>query len=262
MSEATQPALFVSHGAPTMILEPVAVRDFLSALGSALPRPRAVLAVSAHWETDVAAVSGVQQPDTIHDFYGFPAPLYALRYQAPGAPDLARRVVQLLEAAGLPCRIDAQRGLDHGAWVPLMLMYPDAQIPVTQLSVQTARGAAHHFRLGQALRALREDGVLVLASGGLTHNLFEFRGHAVDDPAPDWVAQFRDWMADVVEAGRDEDLIQYRARAPHGALNHPSEEHLFPLLVAAGARTPSVPGRRLHTSTTYGVLAMDAYQFA
>jgi 4,5-DOPA dioxygenase extradiol len=143
-----------------------------------------------------------------------------------------------------------------------MLMYPDAHIPVTQLSVQPGLGPAHHYRLGQALRPLREEGVLVLGSGGLTHNLGEFRGHALNDPAPEWVAQFRDWVASSVEAGRDEDLIDYRSRAPHGARNHPSEEHFLPLLVAAGARSPSTPGRRIHSSTTYGVLAMDAFAFA
>jgi 4,5-DOPA dioxygenase extradiol len=263
MSEApgSLPALFVSHGAPTMILQPVPVREFLSGLGAALPRPKAILAVSAHWESAALAISTAAQPETIHDYYGFPEPLYRLHYRAPGAPELAPRVAALIEAAGLGCEIDPRRGLDHGAWVPLMLMYPEARIPVTQLSVQPGLGAAHHYRLGQALRPLREEGVLVLGSGGITHNLAAFRGHAPGDPAPDWVAQFRDWMAAAIEAGRDEDAIEYRSRAPHGARNHPSEEHFLPLLVAAGARTPGNPGRRIHTSTTYGVLAMDAYAF-
>jgi 4,5-DOPA dioxygenase extradiol len=261
MSEAALPALFVSHGAPTMILEPVRVREFLSGLGATLPRPKAILAVSAHWESARPAISAAARPQTIHDFYGFPEPLYRLHYPAPGAPELAPRVAALLAAAGLQCEIDPQRGLDHGAWVPLMLMYPEAAIPVAQLSVQPGLGVAHHYRLGQTLRPLREEGVLLLASGSLTHNLAAFRGRALDDPAPDWVAQFQQWMAAALEAGRDDDAIEYRSRAPHGARNHPSEEHYLPLLVAAGARTPGQPGRRIHTSVTYGVVAMDAYAF-
>jgi 4,5-DOPA dioxygenase extradiol len=261
-SAAALPALFVSHGAPTMILEPVAVREFLTGLGRTMPQPEAILVVSAHWETAGPAVGAATRPKTIHDFYGFPEPLYRLHYPAPGAPDLAQRVALAVRDAGLACAIDPHQGLDHGAWVPLMLMYPDAQVPVTQLSVQPGLGAAHHYRLGQALRPLREQGVLVLGSGGLTHNLREFRGRAVDDPAPEWVAQFRDWVVAALEAGRDEDVIEYRSRAPHGARNHPSEEHFLPLLVAAGARSPSVPARRIHSSTTYGVLAMDAFAFA
>jgi 4,5-DOPA dioxygenase extradiol len=237
------------------------VRAFLAGLGAALPRPKAVLAVSAHWESVTPAVGAAVQPQTIHDFYGFPEPLYRLHYRAPGAPELAARVAAALESAGLRCEIDPQRGLDHGAWVPLMLMYPDATIPVTQLSLQPALGPAHHYRLGQALRPLRAEGVLLLGSGGLTHNLAAFRGHTPGDPTPDWVSQFRDWTAAALEAGREQDVIEYRSRAPHGARNHPSEEHYLPLLVAGGARTPGRPGRRIHTSTTYGVLAMDAYAF-
>jgi 4,5-DOPA dioxygenase extradiol len=256
------PALFVSHGAPTMILEPVPVREFLAELGGTIAQPKAILAVSAHWETGGPAVGGAASPQTIHDFYGFPEQLYRLRYGAPGAPDLARRVASALRDAGLACEIDARQGLDHGAWAPLMLMYPEARIPVTQLSVQPGLGAAHHYRLGQAVRPLREEGVLVLGSGGLTHNLGEFRGHALNDPPPEWVAQFREWAVAALEAGRDDDLIEYRSRAPHGARNHPSEEHFLPLLVAAGARSQSAPGRRIHSSTTYGVLAMDAFAFA
>jgi 4,5-DOPA dioxygenase extradiol len=259
---SAQPALFVSHGAPTMILEQVPVRDFLRSWGGELQRPQAVLVVSAHWDTEPPAVSSVAQPDTIHDFFGFPAPLYQLRYPAPGAPALAQRTAALLSAAGLHCRVDAGRGLDHGAWVPLMLMYPQADLPVTQLSVQGRLGAAHHYRVGQALRPLRDEGVLILASGGLTHNLAEFRHHGLDDSAPAWVAEFRDWVAMAIAEGRDEDLVRYRERAPHAIRNHPSEDHLLPLLVALGARTPGVAGQRAHTSTTYGVLAMDAYQFA
>ena len=172
------PALFLSHGAPTLAVEETAETRAWAALAAELPRPRAILAVSAHWDTDSPMVSTAARPATIHDFTGFPAELYAQRYPAPGDPALAARVVKLLGAAGLACGTDPERGLDHGAWVPLKWMYRAADIPVTQLSVQSRRGAAHHHALGKALASLRDDGVLVLGSGGIVHNLREIQWQA------------------------------------------------------------------------------------
>jgi 4,5-DOPA dioxygenase extradiol len=255
------PALFVSHGAPTMIIERTPAREFLAGFGATVGRPDAVLAVSAHWDTSAPAVSLAERPETVHDFFGFPQELYRLRYAAPGAPALAQRVASLLQSAGFAVERDAARGLDHGAWVPLMLMYPQADIPVTQLSIQAALGPAHHHRLGKALAALRDENVLILASGGATHNLAYFRRYALSDAAPDWVNGFREWIAAAVADGRDTDLLDYRRIAPHAAENHPTEEHFLPLFVALGARTLGTPGRRMHASDTYGVLAMDAYRF-
>ncbi len=255
------PAIFVSHGAPTMILSDAPVKGFLTKLAEIAPKPRAILAVSAHWETKAPAVSIADNPETIHDFYGFPAPLYELRYPAPGAPDLAERTAGLLSDAGLgPANFEA-RGLDHGAWVPLMLGYPDADIPVTQLSVQTALGPDHHIRIGEALRPLRDEGVLILASGSLTHNLHEFRGQSVDADVPDWVSAFDEWASWAVVEGRRDDLVAYRTRGPEAVRNHSTEEHLLPLFVAMGAGNPTVPGRHIHKSHTHAVLAMDAYAF-
>ncbi|MFZ5556136.1 MAG: DODA-type extradiol aromatic ring-opening family dioxygenase [Pseudomonadota bacterium] len=253
------PALFVSHGAPTLPLEDVPARDFLGALGAELPRPRAILAVSAHWLTDTPAVSAAPRPETVHDVYGFPAPLYALRYPAPGDAAVAERARALLDGAGFSASVDGARGLDHGAWVPLMLMYPDADVPVIQLALQPRLGTGHHLRLGAALAALRDEGVLILGSGGATHNLREFRGHAAGDPLEDYAAGFARWLAQAVERGDREALANYRALAPHAARNHPTDEHLLPLHVAAGAAAG--PGRRIHASASYGVLAMDAYRF-
>jgi 4,5-DOPA dioxygenase extradiol len=255
------PALFVSHGAPTMIIEPTPAREFLSGFGAVVGRPAAVLVVSAHWDTSAPAISLAERPETIHDFFGFPQELYRLRYAAPGAPTLAQRVAALLQGAGFQVERDPARGLDHGAWVPLMLMYPQADIPVTQLSIQGDLGPAHHHRLGQALAALREENVLILASGSATHNLSYFRRYALNDAAPAWVRDFREWIAAAIAEGRDRDLLDYRRRAPHAAENHPTEEHFLPLFVAMGARTPDVNGQRVHASDTYGVLAMDAYRF-
>ncbi|MDF1750273.1 MAG: class III extradiol ring-cleavage dioxygenase, partial [Alphaproteobacteria bacterium] len=165
------PALFVSHGPPTLPFEDIPARDFLSTLGDHLPRPKAILAVSAHWETDIPSVTMRGTQTTVHDFYGFPESLYQMRYDAPGAPDLALQVQDLLKQAGFTSTGDPERGLDHGAWTPLTLIYHDADIPVIQLSIQTELGAAHHLALGQALAPLRDQGVLIFASGNITHNL-------------------------------------------------------------------------------------------
>jgi 4,5-DOPA dioxygenase extradiol len=255
------PALFISHGAPTLPLEDSPARHFLERLGDELPRPRSILAVSAHWETPQPAVSAARQPATIHDFHGFPPALYRLRYPAPGAPELAARVAQLLGERGLEVEVDEERGLDHGAWTPLILMYPRADIPVTQLSVQPRLGVQHEWHVGEALRALRDEGVLILASGSATHNLGEVGRYANASEPATWAREFGEWLAASLEQGRAEDLIAYRERAPQAARNHPTDEHLLPVFVAAGAATPGVPARRLHSSYAYGVIGMDAYRF-
>jgi 4,5-DOPA dioxygenase extradiol len=254
------PALFLSHGAPTLLIEPSPARDFLAGYGRELGEPAAIVVVSAHWETETPAVTAAAQPETIHDFYGFPKALYEQRYPAPGEPALARRIAGLLTTAGVPAGLDPSAGLDHGAWVPLALLYPEASVPTLQVSIQTRRGPPHHLALGEALRPLREEGILVIGSGSLTHNLHDFRGHTVDSPPEPYVVAFGEWAKAAIEAGRIDDLLAYRERAPHGARAHPTEEHLLPLFAAMGAG--GGPGRRIHASHTYGVLAMDVYAFA
>lgn len=255
------PALFVSHGAPTLAVEDGAAHRFLAGLGERIGKPGAVLMISAHFEAPRPTVTAAERPETIHDFGGFPRELYELRYPAPGSPALAERVAGLLGDADMPARLDASRGLDHGAWVPLMLMYPEADVPVVQLSIDPARGAAYHHELGELLRPLRDEGVLIVGSGGVTHNLRLFFGAHHDDPVPDWVRAFSDWVLAAVKDDRREDLIHYRERGPYAADNHPSEEHYFPLLTALGASAPGESNTRVHTSPTYGVLMMDAYRF-
>jgi len=257
----TLPSLFLSHGAPILPLTDAPARTFLAQLGGAIERPKAILVASAHWATQQPAVNAVAWNETIHDFYGFPRPLYELRYPAPGSPALAGRVAGMLKAAGLDCATDERRGLDHGAWVPLLLMYPNADIPVLQLSVQPRLGPAHHVRLGQALAPLRQDGVLILGSGSLTHNLSEFRGQDVNDPAPAWVDEFADWFNTALNERRADDLVNYRRLAPHARKNHPTEEHLLPLYVALGAGGEHGSCERLHASTTHSILRMDVYAF-
>lgn len=258
---STLPALFVSHGAPTMALDPSPARDFMSKLADVAPKPKAVIIASAHWETDAPAVSIAEKPETIHDFYGFPEALYRINYPAPGAPDAARQTVALLEKAGFGPVALENRGLDHGAWVPMLLGYPKADVPVAQLSIQPHLGPDHHYRIGEALRPLREQGILILASGSLTHNLREFRGRAIDAEAPEWVSAFDEWFGWAVAEGRVDDLLNYRSRAPEAVRNHPTDEHLLPFYVALGAGDPCKTGRHIHKSHSYGVLAMDAYAF-
>ena len=256
------PTLFLSHGSPMLPLTEATARDFLIGLGATLPRPSAIVVASAHWETARPAVNAVDRNDTIHDFYGFPPALYAMTYPAPGDIALAGRIHGLLEAAGLHGDVDHARGLDHGAWCPLKLVYPQADIPVLQVSVQTQLGTAHHVRLGAALAPLRDEGVLIVGSGSWTHDLRRFRGQSIDAPETPDVTEFSDWMDRALVEHRLDDLLNYRRLAPYAAAEHPTEEHLLPLYVALGAAGAGATPTRIHSSANYGILRMDAYSFA
>ncbi|MDP2867452.1 MAG: class III extradiol ring-cleavage dioxygenase [Methyloversatilis sp.] len=254
-------SLFVPHGAPTFALQPGAAGAALAAMAARLPRPRAVVIVSAHWDTAVPTVGAATRFDTIHDFSGFPPALRALRYPATGCPELARSVAGAIEAAGLPVQLDTTRGLDHGAWVPLRLMYPDADVPVIALSIQSTGGPDQAWRLGRALSAL-QPGLLVIGSGNLTHNLRDW--HAVSHlgaDTPGYVRGFAEWVAEKLSAGDTAALIDYRRRASGGVQAHPSEEHLLPLFVALGAAGDGAPATRFHAGIDEHVLAMDAWSF-
>jgi 4,5-DOPA dioxygenase extradiol len=256
------PSLFLSHGAPTLPLDDCPARDFLTALGETLPRPRAVLVASAHWDNSVPTVNRVVVNETIHDFYGFPPALYGMLYPAPGSEALAERSLDLLEAAGFATTgADAARGLDHGAWVPLMLMYPKADIPVVQLSIQSPLGPEHHVRLGRALETLRHEDVLVIGTGSFTHNLRTMARGQLNAPEPAWSCEFSDWIHAAILDRRVADLLAYRGLAPHAAQAHPTEDHFLPLFVALGAGGEGAKPERLHRSTTFGSLRMDCYAF-
>jgi len=232
------PTLFLSHGSPMQAIEPGIAGRAWQALGARLPRPAAIVIASAHWETDLPMTTGNPKPETIHDFGGFPRELYEIRYPAPGAPDIAARASALLKDAGITAGIDGCRGLDHGAWVPLRWMYPDARIPVVQLAVQPGRGPEHHLALGRALAPLRDEGVLLIGSGHTTHNLRDFmmdrQAHAAGAPAPYAVA-FARWVGEHLAAHDDEALVSYRELAPEAVRAHPTDEHFLPLFVAYGA---------------------------
>lgn len=251
------PALFISHGAPDLPLRQSPAREFLQTLGQTLERPSSILVISPHWMTAVPTLSTAARMQAIHDFGGFSAELYQLTYEAPGAPELFDIVKQQLAEIELRTAVHPRRGLDHGAWTPLRLMYPEGDIPVTQLSLQPHLTPRQQWELGQALAPLRQSGVLILASGSATHNLWNM-GRQMDDLPPNWVLDFDHWLAKAIDSQATEQLFNYRSVAPYAVDNHPSEEHIMPLFIAMGA---GHQGRQIHSSYTYGVLSMAAYAF-
>lgn len=255
---ATQaPVLFISHGAPTFAIEPGILGPKLNALGAQLSGIKAVLVVSAHWQTCGMSVSTDAKPETIHDFGGFPSRLYDLHYPAAGAPDVAAQAVQLLRDAGFSTATDQGRGLDHGAWVPLIHLLPNAQLPVFQVSMPYDLTTAQAVHLGRTLAPLREQGVLILASGSMTHNLGEFRqGVAAGDR---YVQEFSNWVITAVRANAVNAVVQYRTAAPHAERAHPSEEHFLPLLVAMGARCNGESVTLIEGGIEHGMLSMDSF---
>ncbi len=262
------PALFLSHGSPMLALEPGNTGPFLQALGPAIDatfgRPRAIVAVSAHSLSREPALLAGAQHHAVYDFGGFPDELYQLRYDAPGAPELASTVQGLLSGAGLPVHRIDQGGLDHGIWSMLRFMYPAADIPVLPLAWVPNLPPVQQFALGEALATLRAQGVLVMGSGSITHNLRRvFAGGRPPTDAKEIPesAAFRHWMNER-SAARDWDaLFAYRSRAPHAQDMHPTDEHLLPWYVAAGAGGREAAPQRLHDSVSYGCLGMDAYAF-
>ena len=262
------PPIFLSHGSPMSSVEPGAAGVFWQALGPALQavaqRPKAILAISAHSLTREPVLMAAARHSTVHDFSGFPEALYRLRYDAPGAPDLAPRVASLVQGAGLPVHVSPEGGLDHGIWVPLRFAWPDADVPVLPLAFPPDWSPAQLYALGQALAPLADEGVLVLGTGSITHNLRLVFGRGsmppLDAPEIAESAAFRNWFASRSAAADTPALLDYRRQAPNAALMHPTAEHLLPFFVAAGAGGAG-PTLRLHDSLTYGCLGMDAYAF-
>lgn len=254
---AKAPVFFISHGAPTFAIEPGVLGPRLQALGEKLPPLQAVLVVSPHWQTRGVRVMTTARPETVHDFGGFPAVLYDLQYPVPGQPELAHEAARLLAAAGFATEVDDRHGLDHGAWVPLMHLLPQAQVPVFQVSMPHNLNTRQAVQLGQALAPLREQGVLIVASGSMTHNLFEFRQSASAPAA--YAREFATWVHTAVLANAVNPLIHYRTEAPHAERAHPTEEHFLPLLVALGAQSGSDTAQLIEGGITHGVLSMDSY---
>ncbi|OCX11623.1 DODA-type extradiol aromatic ring-opening family dioxygenase [Pseudomonas graminis] len=252
------PSLFISHGSPMLALEPGESGPALARLAASLPRPKAIVMVSAHWESNELLVNGNPQPETWHDFGGFPPALFAVQYPASGMPELTQRVLELLTEADLPARMNTERPFDHGVWVPLSLMYPRADIPIVQVSLPTRMGPALQTRVGQALNRLREENVLLIGSGSITHNLRELDWQAGPESITPWALAFRDWMVEKLAADDLEALHDYRNQAPNAARNHPTDEHLLPLYFARAAGGEfSIE----HQGFTMGALGMDIYRF-
>jgi len=261
-AQTRMPSVFVSHGSPMTAIQDAPARRFLLDFAQHLPRPQAILILTAHFESAIPAFTVDEAPQMIYDFGGFPEPLYQLHYGAPGDLELAQRAGALVQQAGMRCGLVRERGFDHGTWVPLMLMYPQADIPVVQAAVLPEQDAGVHIALGRALAPLRDEGVLIVGSGSLTHNLraLNLGGRVLDAPVQPWVAEFTDWIADKVGRGDEAAIAAYRDQAPYARENHPRDEHFLPLPFAMGAGL-GAPGRRVHASHEYGVLAMDAYVF-
>jgi 4,5-DOPA dioxygenase extradiol len=265
------PPLFVSHGSPMIALQPGTAGAFLQRLGPVIEqrfgRPRAILAISAHTTTREPVLLAAQRHDTIHDFGGFPQPLYEMRYDAPGAPELARETAGLLARAGIAAHLVDEGGLDHGIWTPLLHMWPQADIPVLPLSLVPFAPPAAQFALGEALAPLAGEGVLILGTGSITHNLrLAFARGRLDGtgegvPEMPESAAFRTWVHERAVARDWPALFDYRRQAPHAALMHPTDEHWLPFYPPAGAGGREATPVRLHDSLTFGVLGMDAYAF-
>lgn len=267
----TLPSIFASHGSPMIALDPGPTGAFLARLGPAIARcfgaPRAVLAVSAHTLARRPVLLAAARHEAVHDFSGFPDALYRLRYDVLGAPGLAAEVQSLLAQAGIDASVSERGGLDHGIWTALRYLYPDADLPVLPLALVPDMAPAALFALGAALEPLRERGVLVLGTGSITHNLglVWAQRHGSGDAEPALEAElpecreFRDWFAQRGAARDWEALFDYRRRAPHAVLMHPSDEHLLPWFPAAGAGGGAP--LRLHEGVTAASLGMDAYAF-
>jgi 4,5-DOPA dioxygenase extradiol len=253
------PALFVSHGAPDLAFSDVPARRFLERLGPSVGRPDAIVVASAHHEAQGGpAVRAPATFRTWHDFGDFDRRLFDMRYEPPGAEAVAEEAVRLLAADGLEPARDPSDLIDHGAWVPLSLMFPEADVPVVAVSIDPARDSRWHDRIGRALAPLRERNVLLLGSGSISHNLSAVFGARPDEDLL-WVERFTEWLEETVRAGDRERLLSAMAEAPDADRNHPTDEHLLPFFFAAGAG--GARGARLHHSYTYQALAMDSYAF-
>lgn len=256
----TLPTLFVSHGSPMHAINAGKAGEVWAALAKQLPRPRAVLMVTAHWESNLPMLSGNAKPSMIYDFGGFPQELYKIVYPAQGSPEIAARALALLKSAGITAGIDGCRGMDHGTWVPLLKMYPDANVPVVQLSVQPAMNPRHHFEVGRALAPLGKEGVLIVGSGHLTHNLRDWMASRGQTAKAPYALQFQDWVYKHLTSHDVDALTRYRSEAPGAERAHPTEEHFLPLFVALGASSGAEP-QRLFDGFEGNALAMDAYRF-
>jgi 4,5-DOPA dioxygenase extradiol len=252
------PVLFVSHGSPMLAVEPGLLGAKLAELGNHWDQVRGIVVVSPHWQTKGLKVGNHLQPETIHDFGGFPRALYTLNYPAPGSQDLAQQILHTLALSGIKAELDAEQGFDHGVWVPLLHLRPQADIPVVPVSLPEDATPESVLALGHALASLRTNGIAIIGSGSMTHNLYEFRGSEVTQPQK-YVTEFSNWVRSAAQKRDLTKLLRYKTQAPHAARAHPTDEHFLPLFVALGASTEQDSMRVLDTEVRYGMLSMESY---
>lgn len=256
------PALFLSHGSPMMAIEHSSTTEFFKQLGKDLPTPKAIVIFSAHFDyRGPTFITSGHTLGTIHDFYGFPQPLYDIQYPANGAPQLAEQIQQMLSSAGIEAATVADQGLDHGAWIPMLYMFPNHDIPIVQVSLNSTKDAIAHFEIGRWLRPLREQGVLFVGSGGISHNLREVFAPNADPSRVAKVNAFTDWVGEEVKKGRVDALLDYQAQAPHALYNHPTPEHYLPLPSILGTTYEDEKGQVMHRAMDLEILALDAYGY-
>lgn len=253
------PSLFIAHGAPSLALEENAYTEFLQELGQTLPKPKAIVLFSAHWEATTQQVSSVAEYETIYDFGGFQPELYQIKYPAQGHAETTAEVERLFMEAGIPVQADDIRGLDHGAWVVLRLLFPDADIPVVALSVNRYLTGEQQYQVGQALASLREQDVLVIGSGGTVHNLRRLNwGSNEIDP---WALEFDNWLQDKLENWDTEFLFAYDTLAPSAQAAVPTPEHFVPLLLAMGAGDRNKQATLMFKAYQLGNLSLSCWKF-
>lgn len=253
------PSFFLAHGAPSLVIEDNAYTEFLQKLAAELPQPDAIVVFTAHWESDVQLISRAQTHGTLYDFYGFPDEMYQMTYPAPGNPQLADRISELLNTSGIPSRQDETRPLDHGVWALLKLLYPNADIPVVAMSVNPFLAPAEQYRIGQALAPLRQENVLIIGSGGTVHNLRRLQWGGGQTAS--WAVEFDEWIADKLRTWDIEALFRYEELAPYAKEAVPRNEHFIPLFPVLGSADNTKQATRLHQMYQYGSLSLAAWQF-
>lgn len=261
-NQTRMPALFLSHGSPMMAMESSSTTAFFKTLGQSVPAPKAIVIFSAHFDyRGPAVITSGHTLGTIHDFYGFPQPLYDIQYPALGAPELAKEIEIMLTDAGIPAITNSEQGLDHGAWIPMLYMFPNHDVPIIQVSIDSTKDAISHYEIGRFLRPLREKGVLFVGSGGISHNLREIFAPNADPQRVAKVNEFTQWVGDEVTHGRVDALLDYRNQGPHSLYNHPTPDHYLPLPSILGVTYDDEKGQVLHRAMDLEILALDAYGY-
>ncbi|MGX9460295.1 DODA-type extradiol aromatic ring-opening family dioxygenase [Shewanella sp. A14] len=256
-----QHPLFISHGSPMMAVENTNTSRFLQKLGQQLPTPKAIVVFSAHLDvTDDVVITAGARPETIHDFYHFPDELYQIHYPAPGEPVLAKQIADAFVSAGIKVNLSPTHGWDHGVWIPLRLMYPQANIPIVQISINTRVGTAQNYQYGQLIASLKHDNILIIGSGGISHNLSEVFRQSKTPNGVEMMNTFTNWVEEKLINNDTESMLNYLSLAPFAQFNHPTQEHFLPLIAVLGA-SETCSAKKIHQDVEFELLSLDAYSF-